>query len=421
MNKILLVFIISLYSVLSFSQADQKVADLLNNEDFLELRRVYPTLKDSLYYPMLGALSEASIRLAFDNDPQTKIEAIGLLINKHGAELGAENVAGFIGFLSLELVKQGKGDEALQVLKQLIAVNTDRAILEGIKNNYNIVSGLKEIHQSKVVRDQTISNKVSLLTNTIGSDRLWYVPVEMNGVVEPFIFDTGAAASFVSKNFAEKHDIRVVADSILMGGVGGHDYTSLGVIDTIKIGNILYLNMPVYIGNTDYPKDSITVEAVLGVPFMQDVGAIKIEPKANEITFLGNAQSDDCNLSNVSLSGNRMLMEVYSENQRLLMFCDTGAAMSGHINANIHKNNPELLRNVESESDSTLVRGFAGSTYLKRQRIPKVELKVGDEKKSFTGFQLVDQSICDGELGVGFFKQCEVIIIDLNERYLRIE
>ncbi|MGL5619250.1 MAG: hypothetical protein ACRDDC_06460, partial [Tannerellaceae bacterium] len=149
--------------------------------------------------------------------------------------------------------------------------------------------------------------------------------------------------------------------------------------------------------------------------------AIKIEPKANEITFLGSTQSDNCNLSNVSLSGNRMLMEVYCENQRLLMFCDTGAAMSGHINANIHKNNPELLRNVERESDSTFVRGFAGSAYLKSRRIPEVELKVGDEKKSFTGFQLVDQSICDGELGVGFFKQCEVIIIDLNEKYLRIE
>lgn len=421
MKKLFLSLIILLYSLLSFGQVDQKVADLLNNEDYLELRRVYPSLKEQIVYPMLGKLSEASIYLAFNEEPQKRIEAIGTLINNYGAELGLKNIAGFVGFLSLELEKLGQNDQALSVLEQLMTATTDKSILAGLRNNYNIVSGLSKIPQSELLRDANKSNKIKFSVDVVGADRLWYHPVEMNGTVEPFIFDTGAAGSFVSKNFAKKHNIKIVADSILMGGVGGTGYASLGVIDTIKVANIVYTNMPVYIGDTEYPKDSITIEAVLGVPFMKDAGAIKIEPKTNEITFIGENNNSEYNLSNVSLSGNRMLMELYCKDQRLLMFCDTGASIGGWINARVHQNNPTLLDNVEQQSKTIPSRGFAGSADIKTQRIPEIQLKVGDNERKFSDFQLVDQSNCDGELGVEFFKQCKEVVIDLNKLYLYIE
>ena len=249
-------------------------------------------------------------------------------------------------------------------------------------------------------------------------------------------FDTGASQSFVAKDFAEKHNIKIVSDSILLGGLGGQDYASLGVVDTIKIANIVYTNMPVYIGNTEYPKDSITIEAVLGVQFMKDIGAIKIEPNINEISFIRNDddnQSNKFNRSdkvselvksnkyNVSLFGNRMLVELFSKNQRMLMFCDTGAANAGYINDNVHKNNPDFLDKIESESKYINSRGFAGSVQIKTQDIPSIELTIGDKKRTFSDFKLVDQTLCDGAIGVEFFKQCEMIILDLNELYLYIE
>lgn len=419
MNKLLLCLIVLLtLSYVSFGQADQKIVGLLNREDYLELKRIYPNVKDSVSYPMLGKLSEASISLAFPENPSKRIEIIAELINGYGAELGFENVAGFVQLLSLELAKSGNGHEALSVLEQLMNVTSDTLVLSGLNNTYNIVSGLNKIPRSKVIRIPGKSAEIEFSSEVTGADDLWYFPVEVNGCIEPFIFDTGASESFVSESFARKHDVRIVADSILMDGVGGKEYVSMGVIDTLKIADIIYTDMPVYIGKTDYPEDSITVEAVLGVPFMKNVGAIRILPKMKEAEFLGTC-NEVCS-PNLSLYSNRMLMELYCADVRLLMFCDTGAAIEGWINTNVYENNPMLLENV-GQPYLKKSRGFAGSVQVQMRNIPEIKLKTEGICKTFSDFRLVGHCSNDGELGIGFFKRFDEIIIDLDRQYISVK
>lgn len=411
-------FLIFCLPYFSFGQSDQNVANLLNKEDYIELKRVLPSVKDSIVNPMIRKLSEASICLAFSEDPMSRTQVIADLINNYGNELGFENVVGFAELLSQELVKYGNGADALNILEQFISITTDPQILSRLENTYKIVSGLNKIPGTSVIRDPAKSPNVKFSTDVKGSERLWYIPVEIEGNTEPFIFDTGAAESFISKSFAERYNIKIVADSILMNGVGGSEYVSLGVIDTLKVADIIYANMPVYIGQTDYPKDSITIEAVLGIPFMKNVGMIGIEPKKNEITFEGEQNGNTS--ANVSLHSNRMLIELYCKDIRLLMFCDTGAAMEGWINDSIYENHTELFEDV-GQSYLIQSRGFAGISHLTVRDIPDVTLKAGKSSRSFTDFKLVDRCANDGELGVGFFKQFDKIEIDLSEHHILLQ
>ena len=74
-------FLIFCLPYFSFGQSDQNVANLLNKEEYLERKRGLPSVKDSIVNPMIRKLSEASICLAFSEDPMSRTQVIADLIN----------------------------------------------------------------------------------------------------------------------------------------------------------------------------------------------------------------------------------------------------------------------------------------------------------------------------------------------------
>ena len=95
MKRTSLILVILSLCFSSYAQyTDQKVADLINTYDYLELKRGYPTIKDSLAYPMIGLMAEAGINCAF-NQPHEAISLLDSLLNNYSADLGSSAVIAY--------------------------------------------------------------------------------------------------------------------------------------------------------------------------------------------------------------------------------------------------------------------------------------------------------------------------------------
>lgn len=68
-----------------------------------------------------------------------------------------------------------------------------------IYNYYKGYKNLSNTPKSEVIRQSPNSEVIiDMITDIKGAKHYWYIPVEINGTKEPFIFDTGAAIHMVS-------------------------------------------------------------------------------------------------------------------------------------------------------------------------------------------------------------------------------
>lgn len=290
-----------------------------------------------------------------------------------------------------------------------------------LKSGYNYASGLSKVPRSGIFRDEFKSNTTKILTLSDSSNRFWYLPLQINNSIEPFVFDTGASNSFVTKAFAKKHKINILSDSIIISGAtGGRDYVSLGIIDTIKIANITYTNLPVYIGDISLPKEiNEKFEAVLGLPFMEAVEEFSINPANMEMTFKLNFEEIP---QNMMCFGGRLFVETYYNDLRLLLFCDTGATTDVCINKNTYTQNYNRFASFVSSRDSLRSMGFGGNvTRESVLNIHNMPLRIGPQLTNCAKVQIMNSCANDGEIGIDFFKRQREIIFNFKKMYLIIK
>lgn len=431
MKNLFLTFYFLVCTISSHGQTDQKVADLINTENYLEMSRVYPSLKDSLAYPMIGIMAEVGMSCSF-NKPAQAVVLIDSMLRAYSEDIGFETACSYTILKGLQLSKLGRYKEAAQSLKTM-ADNCDEGdMLNLLNSQYNTYNNLRNTPKSEIIRDYDKSNIIKMVTDIKGAEYSWYIPIEINGVKEPFLFDTGASQTMISASFAKKHNVKVVADSVLMtNALGENIYTGVGVVDTLKIGNITYTNVRVGIVDNLMPTAAVdklgfTLDAVIGVPFMEAVGSIKIRPLEMEIEFCDNLNNntEESTPSNIINFSGAIVVESFYDNLRMFLVCDTGAAETeGEISSNIYLKNKDLFENLELKKDSVQVGG-ANSKLEKKYilSISNLPLKIGGTPvMNYNNFYIMENNHYNGMLGVKFFKKHKEIIFDLNKMVLILQ
>lgn len=422
MKKIILIFTFLIGTMFSYGQADQKVADLINSEDFIELSRVYPSLKDSITYPMIGLMAEACMSSAF-NQPQRAVQLLDSLLQTYTGELGMANLSSFVLLTCDQLAKFGEYKNAETLVKSMIEVCDDANMLKLLNSSYRRYQGLSTTAKSEVIFDSTKSSVINMVTDIDGAKYHWYVPVEINGVTEPFVFDTGATGSMISKSFAKRHDVRIVADSIMSYGISDICmYTSIGIIDTLKVGNLTYINLPVsVVDNNILPKN---IEAILGLDFMTTVGPIKIIPAKQNMELLYKTINNESEIyhPNIHLFGGILVVEAYLNDKRLILDCDTGAArFDGWIKQSVCVQNPKIFNNVEYVNDSITVQGAGGSINANARISSKIPIKLANKEMEYNNFIVLEDGKHDGGVGLEFFRKQKEIVFDMKRMVIRIK
>lgn len=417
MKKIILILIISISSLSAFSQSDQKIAELMNRGDYFSLLEVYPTAKDSLVYPFLGAIAEGGINSAL-NRPVEAIKVYDSLMSQY-ENLDPSILYSIAYVYTEQLAKTGKYAEAAKIINNILCKNN---ILgdsrKTLHNLYNLYSKMDCVSACRIERIPSKNNSIELITR----NGYWYIPAEIDGKKEEFLFDTGAGKHFVSESFAKRNNIKIIADSVIPMGSGFISneihYLKQGVIDTMRIGNILYLNVPVCVIDSIAPhtqEAGFYIDAVLGPPFLEAMEHMTIFPKENRISFPLQKAHTKPSLNMTSFLGEIMVQGSY-KGLKFPLLMDTGCIAESQLNYDFFEQNHNLFNDLKLKRADINMAGLFGDT-IKNERylIDNIPIVIGNYQSKTSNLFAVSKSVQSrgsGVIGIGFFKECKEISFD---------
>lgn len=426
------IFIICLFLGIQqgYSQnIEQQINTLISAEDYLELNRQYAINEDSIP-PLLKAIIKPLLSSAF-NKPEKSANEIDFLLNNYVNELG-DNTLNFIAMLGQQLYYIGEYKAAATILGGVITSlqkqKTSNEIISPLESLYKKNKALENVHKSVITRLSGISNKINILSGLKSYNNGWYISGILNGEHESFLLDTGAGVNLVSEYFAKKHNIKIVLDSIPILGVEKVGYTKMGIIESIKIGNIIYSNVIVNIAEDILPKhiqDSIgyKIDAILGLDFMKAIGRMIIYPQKNIIEFPEEIKSDsNCN-PNMMLVNNTPFVECTSNNIRLILNYDTGLGIEGYITDKFYENNKTYFKNILIlDKKESRLGGFAGTKQYKSCKLSSFPICIGETQRILNQFEIQNiYSQYSGGLGIKAFKLFNKVELDFKNMRLLID
>lgn len=418
-----------LFSSISAQSVDERVGACINQGDFFALDEVYTESKDSIQTPLLRVFAESLLNAVF-NRPTDAFVSVDELIAKYQGDIGFENVQSMFSWKNRLLYSEGEYAQAFEEMNGFIEgikPHVDSTTLVAYNSSNWMNSIMKNVPKSTLIRPQ---EDVTIRANIIPFDTTdgytIFVPIEIDGKTEQFIFDTGAQGGAVmSDKFARSHNVKMISDSVNIHGTGAvHGW--LGLVDSIRLGEIMYTNLIVAVlPEQDSIDEKYRVEAVLGSAFMKSIGEIQIYPKDQKIVFPINETPLPVSGRNMMMLNDNFYLKAYHNGDRLIMHFDTGNIGSNLHAAYYHKYKSEVERLAYKTTKLSGGIGHIGMTDI--YMFPSFDLKLND-----TNFELlnvpvnleqifVNQGFEDGALGMKFVTLFDEVIINFNQMFVSVK
>lgn len=415
----------------------ERVAAWIGNDDYYRLEREVPLLRDSLP-PVLTLLSDAVTGSRFNDYPRS-CRAIETLLNEHMQELGGETAGMLFSMLLGNLRLMGEYGQALPIagmLRQMVDPR-DTASLQSLLSIEHMFGALAAQPRPRLARpagDVELPLYVERETtrNALGEPiqiRTLYTDVEIGGKSERFIFDTGCNnSSFVSQEFAEEHDLRILCDSVLITGVVAQGYARIGTADSLRLGPVTLYDPLFLIAPPDPAIDTLhKVRAVLGTDFMQLAGELHLLPQENKMILPAvrtPLPAGGRNLALDSESGYVLRLED-ADRQLLTMVFDTGATSTSFSPSYFEAHRERI--EAEGEGRQMGIGGFGGTQLGYGYILPHMRLRLGEKEcelenvRVFSDLTSRVEGSADGTLGADFILSCERVVINFEEMFVRAE
>lgn len=399
------------------NEAYKKLAGPLNKSDYLEVNRLYPQVKDQVDVPVMKAVADAMLDVAFNRVDQS-VGSLGYLIRNHGEELGI-GICNLGYLLSSQLATAARYREAASVMQYFLDVmqqaGVQQEMIPGLKIMIYTNRQLSGVPAPELVRSGR-DCEVPFVQGIAGTENHIYIPVTINGKSYPFIFDPGAANGWVSAVFARTHGIRIVADSLVVSDAGqaGDLHVRVGVLDSALIGDMVYRNMMVYVGDdtTDY-----RVDAVLGIDFMRRAGEVQVFPGKQKYVFPAQGSVAPAYAPNMMFENGKLCVEGVSKNDRCLFLFDLRAACVVEMNGKYYERHKEQLSLMEPEA-------VAGINARRVYRQPSFALEIGGKGvrvKNLDVFPEQAQGVSDGVVGLGWVKKFDKVVLNFDKMFVAVQ
>ena len=290
--------------------------------------------------------------------------------------------------------------------------------ITSIQNMYRLYDALSTVKplQAEILRD----TKISIKPDKKGFPLvLVHTPEDSVSLV----FDTGASFSCVTKSVAKRLGISILTDSLMGGGATGNmEFASIGVADTMYLGDILYENVVFLVLEDEkltFPEHDYTVNGTLGFPEMKILPAMKIHKNG----MLEISKNDDKHKNNMMFSeDNQIIVQV---NDSLLFWLDTGAART-NLFVNYYNKNKEQI-DKEGEFTKKVINGMGGSKEFPLYMLKKFPIKINMTVTVLPKISVfVEQTLgwafeYDGSLGQDVISQYDYMLLDFENMYFSLE
>lgn len=420
--------------------ADEQAAALINAQEWFRLEARYPEIRDELS-PFVRLLCEASLGSHFNRLPES-CNAIGTLLNDYQQELFADPEGSMLGWLLSMLIgnlqELGAYEQAADLLTQFAAGQSEEERASTLATQRWFQTMTRHPRTSLTKPDGEIRLPLTVGSETVkspldGTDKKvhnFYTDITIGGRTERFIFDTGCSgASFVSAEFAKRHDLEIICDSIPVSGIGGNGFVKFATTDSMQIGPVTIRHPYFMVFDNDEASDQIGhIEAVLGTDFMRLAGQIELRPKEGFFLLPATPEPTPAsgrNLMHDTSSGQYILNTLVAGKDTVPMVFDTGNSRTG-LSPNYYTLHREEI-DRSGKKRETAAGGFGGILRGTGYDLKNITFTIGDGSRTLkkvtvtADFGPASEQPYFGSLGMDLFEKFDRIVFDFGRMFVTAE
>lgn len=398
-------------------QANDRVNGYIGSGDYVALSRELPALR-KVIVPHLLKLADAFVaysegRHAESNQHISELEQYRKELGD-GVIITMQNIA-YYNALAMEDYAA-----ASRYLATLIeAAPSQRAMLEVFKEWMDALAERKPV----AVKSRKRKNSFPVECRPVGDGVHLMVEATVGRESVEMIFDTGCCnANCITAEAAERLGVKILVDSLPLGGVGGSTYAKVGVLPKMKVGNVVVKNPTFFVVESIVDNPAIKkVEAVLGTHVIRAMGEMRIDLEQNIVTLP--AEQNKPQSRNLSFHQGNYGIDFSYDDMPLVAHLDTGRVKSD-LSQRFYSHFRTKVDSVAGERVKSSRSGVGGSREYEIVRLPQITLNVADRAVTFGNVDVITAghpSEWDGVMGADMLKGAGTTTLNLKKMYFRID
>lgn len=416
--------------------ADSIVVRLVAENDVYALERLTPQQREELS-PVCALMTEAVTGSCF-NDLPASCNAIQTLVNEHWQEVvdrfGEDIMGNLFSMLLGNLRVMREHESAVEVataLKTMMGDEDSQRTLDAMIRFNGAMAALPRPYMTRPDGDSEVPLRIrrKMIRKALGDSvemRSLMVDAQIGGRSAEMIFDTGCSQfSFVSEEFARRHGIRIVHDSVMVIGAAVSDYASIGVADSLCIGDITMYN-PAFIVMAPNPglDTLVRIDAVLGTDFMTLAGEVRLYPSEGRMVVPSHPTPRPASGRNLALDatngGYTLLAECGGE--EVVMGFDTGSSATSMSTTYFTSHREAVER--EGRLKDMSMGGFGGSAFGRGYVMPRMDYTVGGSAVSleqvavYSDMEASTAHLYDGWMGVDALLPMSCVVLNFGDMFV---
>lgn len=398
-------------------QANDRVNGYIGSGDYVALSRELPALR-KVIVPHLLKLADAFVaysegRHAESNQHISELEQYRKELGD-GVIITMQNIA-YYNALAVE--DYAAASRYLAILIE--AAPSQRATLEAFKG---WMDALAE-HKPVAVKSRKRKNSFPVECRPVGDGLHLMVEATVGQESVEMIFDTGCCnANCITAEAAERLGVKILVDSLPLGGVGGSTYAKVGVLPKMKVGDVVVKNPTFFVVESIVDNPAIKkVEAVLGTHVIRAMGEMRIDLEQNIVTLP--AEQSEPQRRNLSFHQGNYGIDFSYDDMPLVAHLDTGRVKSD-LSQRFYSHFRTKVDSVAGERVKSSRSGIGGSREYEIVRLPQITLNVADRAVTFGNVDVITAghpSEWDGVMGADMLKGAGTTTLNLKKMYFRID
>lgn len=397
-------------------QANDEVSGYISRGDYVALSHELPALREYIV-PHLLKLADAFVAYSEGRHEESNQHIAEL--EQYRKELGdgviitMQNIA-YYNALAVEDYAA-----ASRYLATLIeAAPSQRATLEAFKGWMDALADRKPV----AIKTTKRKNSFPVECRPVGDGVHLMVEATVGRESVDMIFDTGCCnANCITAEAAERLGVKILVDSLPLGGVGGSTYAKVGVLPKMKVGDVMVKNPTFFVVENIVDDPSLKIEAVLGTHVIRAMGEMQIDLEQNIFTLP--AEQSEPQGRNLSFHQGNYGIDFSYDGMPLVAHLDTGRVKSD-LSQRFYAQHRAMVDSVAGERVKGSRSGVGGSREYEIVRLPLITLNVADRAVTFGNvdvFTAGDSSAWDGVMGADLLKGAGTTTLNLKKMYFRID
>lgn len=400
---------------------DSRLSELLGNKNFFKLQTELDSNQNKLSEDRL-LYYRTQCEQAFCNGNQSNVYA-DLLLEKYKNQLNDTMIIELLNIKSCNYIQNYQYKEASELYKVILEQYSDildSSEIVNFKNIYQLFGVLTSVKPQLIHKRNTV--KISSHRNQFNH---LMIPVKCEGIVDEFIFDTGANLSTISDSYAKKMGLTIYDSDINVGSSTHIDIqTKLAVADSLVVGGILFENVVFLVvpdEQMSFPSINYEIHGIIGFPVIHQMNEIRIH---RDGTIIIPKEPQDRKLHNMFIDGLYPVVQLLSNSDTLLFTLDTGAKTS-ELSSKYYNNHKDEVKKIGKLKTSQ--RGGAGGIVeVEEYILQHFHYKIGTKRNEFLEIPvaLTEYSFnkyFDGNLGQDVFTQFNEMIVNFQYMYIDFE